>query len=82
MAHVYSPLKLWSSSSSTIQLMTFLRLARVETYYKRQGFAAFAGLLSGGSWWPSGTSIVGIVGKRMDVMNNGFQSEDFHLTFG
>jgi hypothetical protein len=26
--------------------------------------------------------IVGTAGKQMDVMNNGFLSEDFHSTFG
>jgi hypothetical protein len=82
MARVYSPLKPWSSSSTTIQLMTLFRSASVETCCKRQGLASYGGLISGGSWWPSGTSIVGTTGKRMDVMNNGFLSEDFHSTFG
>jgi hypothetical protein len=76
MARVYSPLKPWSSSSSTIQLMTFLQSASVKTCCKRRGLASCGGLLSGGSWWPSGTSIVGTAGERMDVMNYGFLSED------
>jgi hypothetical protein len=81
MARIYSPLKPWSSSSTTIQLMTFIRLASVETCCKRWEFASYGGLFSGGSWWPSGTSMVGTAGKRINVMNNGFLSEDFHSTF-
>jgi hypothetical protein len=58
MARLYNPLKSWSTSSSTIQLMTFFRSARVETCCKRRGFAAFGELLFGGSWWALGMSII------------------------